>query len=178
MPPKGYKQSESCKEKLRIFRTGKKTPREVLDKINATKIKNRSAFYKRSEQEKIRIGSLRKGLTPWNKGIKRFDIRGKKHPLWNGGSTPLLRTIRTSFEYREWRRKIFVRDDYTCVLCHNRGNQDINADHHPIWFSDIISENNIKTIDDALKCELLWNTNNGRTLCVRCHRKTFKRISK
>ena len=53
MPPKGYKQSEACKEKLRIFHTGKKTPREVLDKINATKIKNRSAFYKRSEQAAI-----------------------------------------------------------------------------------------------------------------------------
>ena len=30
----------------------------------------------------------------------------------------------------------------------------------------------IKSVDDARKCDELWDTNNGRTLCRDCHRKT------
>ncbi|MCK4793519.1 MAG: hypothetical protein KAV87_57855, partial [Desulfobacteraceae bacterium] len=37
-------------------------------------------------------------------------------------------------------------------------------------FSTIFSDNDIKTFDDAIVCEEFWNINNGRTLCVGCHR--------
>ena len=30
----------------------------------------------------------------------------------------------------------------------------------------------IKTVEDALKCHLLWDLENGETLCVPCHKKT------
>lgn len=36
----------------------------------------------------------------------------------------------------------------------------------------IIRENNIMTLTDAVKCEELWNINNGITLCKECHKKT------
>jgi len=39
-------------------------------------------------------------------------------------------------------------------------------------FGIILKENNIKTFEEALLCEELWNINNGRTLCIKCHKKT------
>ena len=37
-------------------------------------------------------------------------------------------------------------------------------------FIEIIRENKITTIEQAQKCEPLWNAK-GRTLCVKCHLK-------
>ena len=39
-------------------------------------------------------------------------------------------------------------------------------------FSDIIIENNIKTLEDALQCKQLGDINNGITLCKKCHELT------
>jgi len=30
----------------------------------------------------------------------------------------------------------------------------------------------INSLEEALNCEELWNVNNGRTLCRKCHNKT------
>jgi NUMOD3 motif-containing protein len=86
-------------------------------------------------------------------------------------TTPLYKAIRECYRYTQWRVDIFKRDAYTCVLCKKvRGT--LNADHFPTRFIDIISERNIKTIDEAVLCEELWTLKNGRTLCLDCHRKT------
>ena len=33
-------------------------------------------------------------------------------------------------------------------------------------------DNNIKTLEEAIRCPELWDINNGRTLCNTCHNKT------
>lgn len=35
-----------------------------------------------------------------------------------------------------------------------------------------MKEYNIKNYNEALLCEELWNINNGRTLCLPCHKTT------
>lgn len=98
--------------------------------------------------------------------------RGPLARTWKGGVTPVVLAIRHCQAYRRWRRSIFERDDYTCVLCGARGSGDLNADHFPVTFAEIVYSNKIRTLEQAIRCEQFWNINNGRTLCVPCHLKT------
>lgn len=93
---------------------------------------------------------------PWNKGKKCPQLGGANQHLWKGGITPQDELIRKSREYKLWREAVFKRDDFTCQGCGLRGVQ-LQADHiKPFaWFP-----------------ELRFAIDNGRTLCVPCHRKT------
>lgn len=81
---------------------------------------------------------------------------GSGNPRWKGGITPINKKIRDSIEYEEWRTKVFIRDNYTCQGCGQIGGY-LEADH-------------IKSF--SLYPELRFDTNNGRTFCKSCHRKT------
>ena len=106
-------------------------------------------------------------ITSTNKG--KF---GKNHPRWvETKKHPLYKAVREIFKYNEWRNYIFKRDNYSCVLC-GITKTYIEADHFPITFSDIFKQSQIESIDDAIKCDKLWDINNGRTLCKPCHLKT------
>jgi hypothetical protein len=97
------------------------------------------------------------------------DKIGEKSPLWNG-MTPIVTSIRKLFEYRQWRSDILQRDNYICQECGIRGG-NLEAHHiKPFW--KIIKENNIKTKEEAMVCDELWNLNNGITLCVKCHKRS------
>jgi hypothetical protein len=72
------------------------------------------------------------------------------------GKTGEHRRIRDSAAYAEWRRAVFQRDDYTCVMCGERGGS-LHADH-------------IKRFADY--ADLRLDLGNGRTLCESCHRTT------
>lgn len=108
------------------------------------------------------------GHIPWNKGKPNYNMRGANNHLWRGGITPLNEKIRKSLEYKEWRKSVFERDNYTCRACNKRGGF-LNADHIKL-FSIILLENNIKSFELALKCIALWNLDNGQTLCSSCHK--------
>ena len=95
------------------------------------------------------------GKSSWNKGNKGFRA-GEKHHWWKGGVTATSDLIRTSTEYKLWRKSVFERDDYICRFCEQRGG-NIQADH-------------IKPF--SLFPELRFAIDNGRTLCEDCHRKT------
>lgn len=109
---------------------------------------------------------------------KKWWIK-ENNPSWKGGISligkKLDKQIRKCFLYRQWRSDIFMRDSYTCVLCGARSGNGmavyLQADHYPKMFSVILKEYKIKTIEEALNCEELWNINNGRTLCINCHKK-------
>lgn len=82
--------------------------------------------------------------------------KGNKSHTWKGGITPLNKILRESLEYRLWREAVFARDNFTCQECGQRGG-NLQADH-------------IKPF--ALFPELRLALDNGRTLCVECHKKT------
>jgi hypothetical protein len=77
---------------------------------------------------------------------------GDKCPGWKGGITPHVIRLRNSEEYQVWRSSVFNRDQYKCRVCNESG--ILNA-HHIIGVSVDIS--------------LIFDTNNGITLCKKCH---------
>jgi hypothetical protein len=89
------------------------------------------------------------------RGKKYYGI-GEKNHNWKGGITPINEKIRRSVEYKLWRRAVFERDKYTCVICFTKGG-DLQADH-------------IKPFAHYPK--LRFELSNGRTLCKLCHRQT------
>lgn len=86
---------------------------------------------------------------------------GKKNPMWKGGITNPRHKVLMSQEYKDWRMSVFRRDNFTCQECGDKSGRGydvvLNADH-------------IKPY--ALYPESRFDINNGRTLCVSCHRKT------
>ena len=112
-----------------------------------------------------------KGTTSWNKGLRGLEI-GPKGQHWKlsvetktkmKGRVPWNKGLGRgevfellTLEYKTFRKRMFIRDNYTCDDCGKRGGE-LQLDH-------------IKP--RCLYPELLMAENNVRTLCVDCHRKT------
>lgn len=117
-------------------------------------------------KEKMRLA--KRGRTPWNKGKKcpqisaklkgkpNFKMRGANNPHWKGGKTVEDKALRMSLESKEWRRKIFERDAFTCQVCRQVGVY-LEAHHIKSW---------------ANYPELRFELDNGVALCLDCHSKT------
>ena len=88
-------------------------------------------------------------------------LRGNKSPLWRGGISKQNILDRNSYKMRDWKRKVFERDDYRCLDCGTRSGEGegviLNADH---------------IFPFALFPRLRTMIENGRTLCDKCHQKT------
>lgn len=83
---------------------------------------------------------FKKGLIPWNAGTSTNPNHSK----------------RMTKPYKEWRIKVFKRDDYTCQICFKRGGCLVA--HHKKSY--------------ALYPELRLRVSNGQTVHKDCHRKT------
>ena len=113
-------------------------------------------------KEKIRKKLLGKKLSPEHrlKVIKTLNsYSGNRNNNWKGGITPINKAksnkLRDTKEMTWWRNAVLKRDKYTCVWCGAKEN--LHVDHIAPF---------------ALYPELRTSVDNGRTLCVECHRKT------
>ena len=113
--------------------------------------KKRPSF---SAGTRLKMGLVQRGRKQSKEHINNRVLSIKKNPRLR--LTALSKRIRNSLEYRLWRQAVFQRDNYTCVFCGKHGG-DLNADH-------------IKPF--ALFPELRFAIDNGRTLCVPCHKLT------
>jgi predicted HNH restriction endonuclease len=114
-------------------------------------------------------GCLNRELSSKRQRIKNTGKKGIEHPMYgkrgklspnygkrkkNPKSKEAL-LIRMSFDYKNWRKNVFERDDYTCQKCFVIGG-NLNAHH-------ISSFNN--------NPDLRFKLENGLTLCESCHYK-------
>lgn len=122
---------------------------------------------KMSDEQKKKISEAQRGNKCKNFGIKTpLETRrklsaarmGEKNHNWKGGISLNNKNRRYLLEYRLWRESVFKRDKYKCVLCGDDNGGNLEADH-------------IKPF--ALFPELRYDITNGRTLCKKCHKKTF-----
>lgn len=154
-----------------------KRTQEIRQKISNSKLGHIVTDESRLKMSKAKLGrsSPRKGIKLSKEARKKLSLshigkrpsietrrkmgqshKGSKCNFWKGGLTLKNAKIRQSFDYKLWRETVFKRDNYTCVWCKNRGVK-LNADH-------------IKPF--ALYPELRFAIDNGRTLCVPCHKTT------
>lgn len=172
--------TETKKVMSQLQRQRFSNPKEKEKTSNATKaaMQHPATRNKISNFAKSRVGPLnsfygkshtketKNKISQANKG--RFV--GSKGSNWRGGKTALSHKIRNCDQYLEWRHSIFKRDNYICQNCGQRGGK-LCVDHIKP-FSLIIIEHKITSLDEAIDCSPLWDTNNGKTLCRSCHKKT------
>ncbi len=90
------------------------------------------------------------------KGTHNFSQQyGENHPQWKGGITPEIMKLRKSDKYKNWRRIVLIRDEFTCQKCGK--NHIYIVAHHIKSFADYPT--------------LRFEPNNGRTLCASCHKR-------
>jgi hypothetical protein len=116
----------------------------------------------------VPVGAFKKGMIPWNKGKVCPQFHGANGGGWKGGVTALYDQIRNSTQMRQWKSDIYTRDKFTCQHCGDNQGGNLNA-HHIMAFSLILQKHEITSMEQAIKCEELWNINNGITLCEKCH---------
>lgn len=156
----GYINSPEARKKLSETRIAMKKEKGYLNSLEARK--KMSETHKKLNH-KPPLWMLMGNRIPWNKGRKCPEISGTNNYGWKGGITPINEKIRKSLEYKQWRKSVFERDNYRCVGCGKKRGEDgvkvlvLNADHILPFFEFP---------------RLRFDINNGRTLCVDCHRGT------
>ena len=161
---KGIPMSEETKKKLSIAHTGKKLSEETKIKIKKWMIENnpfQGKHHSEESKKKFRQKMVGRKLNPEHrvKVIKTLifgDVKGEKSHGWKGGISPINARIRSTKPFREWRKSVFERDGYKCVLCGFESKSN-HVDHIAPF---------------ALYPELRFSLDNGRVLCVKCHRET------
>lgn len=179
----GKKHTDESRRKISIAKTGK-THVGVIPGAETRRRQSLAKLGKKLSKEhakNISIAAKKNGHGKWMTGkkhsketimkISQVVKRGEECNFWKGGITPLHNQIRHSLEYKNWRRAIFERDNYTCQGCGVFGG-DLCVDHYPKPFSQIIFQYKIKSMEDALLCEELWDISENRTLCKPCHKMT------
>ncbi|KKN44543.1 hypothetical protein LCGC14_0692230 [marine sediment metagenome] len=145
--PPGFKHTEETKSKMRENHKGFQRPHTAEEKR------------KTSESLKIRyrnnpsplIGRRHRDDTK----IKMSETRrGNGNSNWKGGLTKLVKGIRRSPEFLQWRKAVLEKDNHTCQDCGSKDN--VNAHH-------------IKSLIEHP--ELIFEVSNGLTLCEICHKR-------
>jgi len=83
----------------------------------------------------------------------------------------LEKKLRTSTIYRVWREGVLSKDNCICQRCKIKSEYgiELHTHHKSRTFAEILEQNKIKTYGQAINCFELWDTNNGQTLCLKCH---------
>lgn len=112
--------------------------------------------FSEEHRRKISLSNLGKKLSEETRKKLSIAHSGEKSNFWKGGVTDINKRIKQGRDYKNWRKQVFERDNYTCQECSVRG-----GEIHP---------HHIKPF--ALFPNLRFELLNGLTLCASCHRKT------
>lgn len=178
-----WKHKITPKQYLKKFPDSSWYTEEWLEKMNAAR--RRNANTSKALQSKSSVGKKNKGMrrTPEFCKSRSEQYSGEQNPFY-GKHHSLETKVRLSCHFRgiseeefddftkpesirqtksgafkTWRKLVFERDNYTCLLCEKRG-------------GDLEPHHIIPRRDDPGS---IYKVENGATLCKECHKKTFKK---
>ena len=124
------------------------------------------------EREK-RISFEKKRLAQEEKERERQEIETKLHKA-KAAEIELYRQLRKKImampKYECWRQDVLKRYGRKCTICGSTEN--IEVDHFPKSFYEIVRKCGVTNIIEAYECVELWDVNNGAPLCKEHHDKT------
>jgi endogenous inhibitor of DNA gyrase (YacG/DUF329 family) len=85
-----------------------------------------------------------------------LNMVGENSAHWNGGITSWRNMLWYSRPYNAWRGAVFERDGYTCQMCSDFAGGNLQAHH-------------IRPVRDHKNDLLVFDVDNGITLCKDCH---------
>jgi hypothetical protein len=174
---KGVQKSEEHKQKIGASHFGLTHTEETKRKIAEGRIgkycgENHPMFGK-TMNEDSRLQMVESNIKTWNnpelKKIISDANSGKNNGSYIDGrwdNYPLFISTRACSKMKEWRRDVFRRDGYTCQITGKKGNLQ---PHHIKSFSTLMHENGIKTLEEAIACDALWEVSNGISLSKKLH---------
>jgi len=136
-----------------------------------TKRRNRMIYWncrcKCGVERSVRAGDLlnntSKSCGCWNLEAASKKWSKEKNPSWNPDLSNEERLQKRNInEFRNWRKAIYHRDNYTCQKCFQQGGS-LNAHHLDGWHWCV---------------DRRFDIDNGVTLCRLCHLKFHKRFGR
>lgn len=124
-------------------------------------IKNRTGIKRASSKKYMELQNTFNPFKLSEEGRKRkrellLGKTGKNTPAYKNGSSNERKLAHNREDYKNLRKSVFNRDNFTCQLCNKRGGY-LEMDHIKEWCN---------------YPELRFDINNCRTLCSDCHKKT------
>ena len=187
---KGKKRSEETKKKMREAQKGEmnfwfgkhhskehkeKVSKALLGRISGMKGKHHSEEAREkiglgnkgkivSEEAKEKMSKSKKGKKQWWHSSTEFKKgnKGNKCFAWKGGKSDESQLVRGSIELKNWRKAVFVKDNWTCQKTGIRG-KTLNA-HHIKNFSEFPT--------------LRFDITNGTSLLKEVHEEFHKKYGK
>lgn len=161
MPSGIYFRSEEAKKNIRLSLIGripwnkgltKKDPRVAKytqGLINWIEINKRS-----KPNPQLVYANKNRNYTVELREKMRARQKGEKGSNWKGGVSKKNTLIRNSLEGKLWIKAVFIRDNYICQKCNQKGGK-FHA-HHLLSF--------------AVNPDIRFAIDNGITLCISCHK--------
>lgn len=159
-----YTHREEAKRRAGV--TDKQAAALTLGRVKGT---NHRGGYRHREDSKRKASDSHKAWCAANPDrvlARASKLRGENHYRWAGGVSQLNLSIRQMTENRRWMDAVKGRDG-CCVRCGTTRNLE---SHHKTPFAEILETYSIKSRDDARRqAAVLWDLENGETLCMSCH---------
>jgi hypothetical protein len=129
--------------------------------------------YKKSSDRCLSCSSKINGAN--TKNVRRPDMEGENNINWHGGTSSLYDVLRRKTRLRDWRIAVYTRDGFKCRKCGDDRGGNLNV-HHIVNTKTLINGYGLTKENYCDFLSVLYDIENGLTLCTTCHKLLHKKL--